>query len=120
MSLPSWQAPGSFPCPICPAVLPFTTAGSSSSLHTQNILLIPLPRFGHCSCPCLCLVLPLSLFQGPLQRLSLEVQFPFVTHPLTLNTWMKGIFNRKHPSPDCETAILPDFLEGFLFFGRTV
>lgn len=87
------------------------------SAHTERSP-CSFPQFSHCSCPCQCLVLPF-VFQAPIHSLSLEVQFPFVTHPLTLNTsCLKGIFNGKNPSSECETATLPDFLEAF--FCRTV
>lgn len=61
VSPPSWQVPLVLQCFLS------ITAGSSSSLHTQNLLLIPLPRFS----PCPCLLLPFIFISVP--RLSLEV-----------------------------------------------
>lgn len=86
MSPPSWQVPGSFPCPICPAALPFHHCRLQLlSAHTEHSP-CPLPRFSPCPAPACAWLSHLSLFQGPTHRLSLELQFPFVTQPLTLST----------------------------------
>lgn len=76
---------------LCPFHVPLSCSASFPSLQAPAALcthrtfsLFPSP--GSAPAPARAWLCHFALFQGPIHRLSLELQFPFVTHPLTLST----------------------------------